>query len=229
MYRLPSATLGGGTGIADLDRRAYPIGPVMDGYSVQDAASVLGVAEGRVWELLARGVLSGTPEGDSMRVYLKAQPGPTATTAPRDEPPRGNGNGESHGQTGEASAFRELLTEFRNLTERYGQALLALGEARGEVAALRTRVELLEARVGLLLPTGGPPFTWSEPPPEGREAPAAEQVAPEEAGAIEEAVGTEDPVAIEEPRAPQEPVAIDEPMAPDEPAASVEPEQAEAT
>ena len=50
------------------------------------------------------------------------------------------------------SAFRELLTEFRNLTERYGQALLALGEARGEVASLRTRVDLLEARLDLRLP-----------------------------------------------------------------------------
>ena len=124
----------------------------MDGYSVQEAASVLGVAEGRVWELLARGVLLGTPEGDSMRVFLKAEPGPIATSGTRDEPPRTNGNGGSHGSTGEASAFRELLTEFRNLTERYGQALLALGEARGEVAGLRSRVDLLEARLDLRLP-----------------------------------------------------------------------------
>jgi hypothetical protein len=122
----------------------------MDGYSVQEAASVLGVAEGRVWELLARGVLLGTPEGDSMRVFLKAEPGPIATSA-RGEPPRTNGNGGSH-DVGEASAFRELLTEFRNLTERYGQALLALGEARGEVAGLRSRVDLLEARLDLRLP-----------------------------------------------------------------------------
>ena len=124
----------------------------MDGYSVQEAASVLGVAEGRVWELLARGVLLGTPEGDSMRVFLKAQPAPIATAATHDEPPRTNGNGGSQGATGEASAFRELLTEFRNLTERYGQALLALGEARGEVAGLRSRVDQLEARLDLRLP-----------------------------------------------------------------------------
>lgn len=124
----------------------------MDGYSVQEAASVLGVAEGRVWELLARGVLLGTPEGDSMRVFLKAQPGPIATAGPPDESPRTNGNGGSHGASGEASAFRELLTEFRNLTERYGQALLALGEARGEVAGLRSRVDQLEARLDLRLP-----------------------------------------------------------------------------
>ena len=124
----------------------------MDGYSVQEAASVLGVAEGRVWELLARGVLLGTPEGDSMRVFLKAQPGPIATAGTHDEPPRTNGNGGSHGAAAEASAFRELLTEFRNLTERYGQALLALGEARGEVAGLRSRVDQLESRLDLRLP-----------------------------------------------------------------------------
>ena len=29
----------------------------MDGYSVNEAAAVLGIPEGRVWELLARGVL----------------------------------------------------------------------------------------------------------------------------------------------------------------------------
>src|SRR6185503_14703815 len=138
-----------GEGIAVFGVRAYPIGPVIDGYSVQEAASVLGVAEGRVWELLARGVLTGTPEGDSMRVFLKAQPRPIA---PAREEPRTNGNGGSHGNGGEASAFRELLTEFRNLTERYGQALLALGEARGEVAGLRSRVDQLEARLDLRLP-----------------------------------------------------------------------------
>jgi hypothetical protein len=146
----------------------------MDGYSVQEAASVLGVAEGRVWELLARGVLLGTPEGDSMRVFLKAQPGPiTAAPGVRDEP-RTNGNGGSHAPEGEASAFRELLTEFRNLTERYGQALLALGEARGEVAGLRSRVDQLEARFDLRLPPplDAAPVAWESttmpaaPPPE---------------------------------------------------------------
>ena len=80
-------------GIAVFGAVAYPIGPVMDGYSVQEAASVLGVAEGRVWELLARGVLLGTPEGDSMRVFLKAEPGPIAASSAREEPPRTNGNG----------------------------------------------------------------------------------------------------------------------------------------
>ena len=135
----------------------------MDGYSVQDAASVLGVPEGRVWELLARGVLSGTPEGDSMRVFLRADAPAPARPPLREELPRSNGNGGSHGA--EASAFRELLTEFRNLTERYGQALLALGEARGEVAGLRSRVELLEARIDLRGPSRMDlePVSWAAP------------------------------------------------------------------
>jgi hypothetical protein len=154
----------------------------MDGYSVQEAASVLGIAEGRVWELLARGVISGTPDGDSMRVFLKAQAGPIATAGARDEPPRTNGNGGSHGQSGEASAFRELLTEFRNLTERYGQALLALGEARGEVAGLRSRVDLLEARLDLRVaaPMEASTIAWEAPLTEAAPAsePAAATVAP---------------------------------------------------
>lgn len=152
----------------------------MDGYSVQDAASVLGVPEGRVWELLARGVLSGAPEGDSMRVFLKAD-APPARPAVREAVRAGNGNGGSH--EGEGSAFRELLTEFRNLTERYGQALLALGEARGEVAGLRSRVELLEARIDLRLPSrlDAEPVSWAAPVPRppAPQAPAPEAPAPE--------------------------------------------------
>jgi hypothetical protein len=100
-----------------------------------------------------------------MRVFLKPQPGPIAPSsadAQRGERPWTNGNGGAH-DGGEASAFRELLTEFRNLTERYGQALLALGEARGEVAGLRSRVDLLEARLDFRLPgparEGGVPWT----------------------------------------------------------------------
>ncbi len=157
----------------------------MDGYSVQEAATVLGVAEVRVWELLARGVISGTPEGDSMRVFLKAAAAPSPGPAPRDEPPRTNGNGGSHGNGGELSAFREVLTEFRNLTERYGQALLALGEARGEVAGLRSRVELLEARQDLRLPTArdDSPIAWgasapSTPTPEPAVPASVEAVMP---------------------------------------------------
>ena len=153
----------------------------MDGYSVQDAASVLGVPEGRVWELLARGVLAGTPEGDSMRVFLKSDARDASRPAPREELPRSNGNGGSH--AAEASAFRELLTEFRNLTERYGQALLALGEARGEVAGLRSRVELLEARLDLRLPAAidAAPISWEAPAPA---APAPEPPAPASVEAV---------------------------------------------
>ena len=125
----------------------------MDGYTVEEAAEVLGIPQGRVWELIARGVLSGAAEGRAdMRVFLK----PAATQRPGST---SNGGSDDRGDeltqgasAIEASPFRELLTEFRNLTERYGQALLALGEARGEVAALRSRVEVLEARMDMRLP-----------------------------------------------------------------------------
>ena len=104
-----------------------------------------------------------------MRVFLKVQAGPIATAGAGShaEPPRTNGNGGSHPPNGEASAFRELLTEFRNLTERYGQALLALGESRGEVAGLRSRVDLLEARLDLRLPPARDeaPIAWEAQPP----------------------------------------------------------------
>ena len=124
----------------------------MDGYSVNEAAAVLGIPEARVWELLARGVLAGSTEvGGDMRVLLRDAAVPES---PKPVPPsNGNGHGSTNGGSsgGELSAFRELLTEFRNLTERYGQALLALGESRGEVASLRGRVELLETRMELRL------------------------------------------------------------------------------
>ncbi len=132
----------------------------MEGYSVTEAASVLGVPTERVWELLARGVLSGAAEGETgMRVYLQPRPAP-ATPEPR------RANGDRDEPERELSPFRELLSEFRGLTERYGQALLALGEARGEVATLRSRVDLLEARMDLRL-TGSPPSTpasWASTP-----------------------------------------------------------------
>src|SRR6187200_3657884 len=84
-----------------------------------------------------------------MRVFLQPRPAPAPVTPSfADEPD----NSRSNGPERELSPFRELLTEFRNLTERYGQALLALGEARGEVAGLRSRVDLLEARLDLRLP-----------------------------------------------------------------------------
>ena len=113
---------------------------------------MLGVPTERVWELLARGVLSGVPDGETgMRVFLQPRPVPPAV----DEPRRSNGGSSGREPEAEASPFRELLSEFRNLTERYGQALLALGESRGEVASLRSRVDLLEARFDLRLPMSG--------------------------------------------------------------------------
>jgi hypothetical protein len=147
----------------------------MMGYSVTEAASVLGVPTERVWELLARGVLSGEPEGESgMRVFLQPRPAP-APVLPVDEPPRPNGPER------ELSPFRELLTEFRSLTERYGQALLALGESRGEVASLRSRVDLLEARIDLRLPMGQPSVApWPAQP-----LPAGEPSGPHPEAAVE--------------------------------------------
>lgn len=179
----------------------------MDGYSVQDAASVLGVPEGRVWELLARGVLSGTPDGDSMRVFFKADAPAPARPVPREALPRSNGNGGSHG--GEQSAFRELLTEFRNLTERYGQALLALGEARGEVAGLRSRVEQLEARIDLRLPSrmDAEPISWEAPAPRAPapEAPASEAPAPEPPAPAEVEAVLPAPAPVERTPRPRKP------------------------
>ena len=153
----------------------------MDGYSVEEAAEVLGIPQGRVWELIARGVLAGAAEGRSdMRVFLRpvATPGPSGPGADR-----GNGGGrEQAGEGGshlEASPFRELLTEFRNLTERYGQALLALGEARGEVAALRSRVEVIEARMDMRLPLRSASTVAWELPDRYSSGTAVPQPAPE--------------------------------------------------
>ncbi len=54
---------------------------MMDGYSITEAASVLGVPTERVWELLARGVLVGAPEGETgMRVFLQPRPAPAPMT-----------------------------------------------------------------------------------------------------------------------------------------------------
>jgi hypothetical protein len=201
---------------------------VIEGYSVDEAASVLGVPKGRVWELLARGILAGTPEdGGGMRVYLQGRPMEPIVGRPPEGRPAGsddrrgpNGNGGEHGQPGfEASPFRELLTEFRNLTERYGQALLALGESRGEVASLRTRVELLEARVDLRLPSAPPLVQWSPPAqapayPEPVLEPEPEPIAEpmpsldEDAGEPVQSTAPEQPVAE-----PSVPLADDEPVA----------------
>jgi hypothetical protein len=148
----------------------------MEGYSVTEAASVLGVPTERVWELLARGILSGAPDGETgMRVFLQPRPAPLPPAV--DERFQGSERQAREPEV-EASPFRELLTEFRNLTERYGQALLALGESRGEVASLRSRVDLLEARFDLRLPMQPPmqaavaAAAWGSSPPSGQ--PAAE-------------------------------------------------------
>lgn len=197
----------------------------MDGYSVNEAAAVLGIPEGRVWELLARGVLAGSTEvGGDMRVILRGsavpEVAPPTPAANGGHGTQGATNGGSNG--GELSAFRELLTEFRNLTERYGQALLALGEARGEVASLRGRVELLEARVEFRLPrVEAPMAAWesgsqSEP---DLQAPREPMPEPDLTAAPREPMPEPDLAASLEPM--PEPEAVLEPM-PDL-AAAVEP------
>ena len=154
-----------------LEQAQYPVTP-MEGYSVTEAASVLGVPTERVWELLARGVLAGTPDGETgMRVHLQPRASVVPGAPAPDSTRHANGaDDRERGREPEGSPFRELLSEFRNLTERYGQALLALGEARGEVASLRSRVDLLEARIDLRLPSPMPqpatpaPSSWRAEP-----------------------------------------------------------------
>lgn len=156
----------------------------MEGYSVDEAAAVLGVPQARVWELLARGILAGAERAGDMRVYLRQE----TSRAPAPGPTNGNGHDT------EQSAFRELLTEFRNLTERYGQALLALGEARGEVAALRGRVDQLEARFDRGLPGPMPVSTLYQP----------EEAAPDPS-AVVPAVPADEPEVEAEPAPPSPP------------------------
>ena len=65
---------------------------MMDGYSITEAASVLGVPTERVWELLARGVLAGAPEGETgMRVFLQPRPAPAPVTASFTDDPAPHG------------------------------------------------------------------------------------------------------------------------------------------
>ncbi|HEX6129927.1 MAG TPA: helix-turn-helix domain-containing protein, partial [Candidatus Limnocylindria bacterium] len=88
----------------------------MDGYTVEEAAEVLGIPQGRVWELIARGVLAGAAEGRAdMRVFLKPAAGqrPSATGNGGSAERSGeSGEGEKGASAIEASPFRELLTEF---------------------------------------------------------------------------------------------------------------------
>lgn len=174
----------------------------MDGYTVDEAAEVLGIPGKRVWELITTGVLAASSEGRSgMRVFLQ----------PRSTTEMESAGGESRGS--DATPFRELLTEFRNLTERYGQALLALGEARGEVASLRGRVDLLEARIDVrhaparIAPVGSWP---SAPSPDdeqeagldeisGLAPPAAEQMVEIDAGDSSGTAGSEVSVTVPSP------------------------------
>jgi hypothetical protein len=172
-------------------------------------------------------VLVGASEGRAdMRVFLRPVSPPQRFEAdPPLSPPAGNG-----GSHPEASPFRELLTEFRNLTERYGQALLALGEARGEVAALRSRVDLLEARMDMRLPLRpASTVAWelSERPspqeasteaPDGTDAPA-EPATMVEAAPEAEAESAQAPMAMPEPAPEPEAEAEGEPEAPSVPEA----------
>ncbi|HEX9738612.1 MAG TPA: hypothetical protein VGA91_05215 [Candidatus Limnocylindria bacterium] len=200
----------------------------MDGYSVNEAAAVLGIPEGRVWELLARGVLAGSTEvGGDMRVILRGSAVPEAVTpAPAANGGHGTQGGTNGGSNGgELSAFRELLTEFRNLTERYGQALLALGEARGEVASLRGRVELLEARVELRLPrVEAPMAAWEAGPSSEPDPQAAREPMPEpDLEAAVEPTPEPDLEAAREPMPEPDTQAAVEPMPEPDTQAAVEP------
>ena len=155
----------------------------MNGYSIDEAAEVLGVPEQRVRELVARGVLSTSETDDGVRVFLRPPSSPTASPTHT-----GEARDEAAQRAFEASPFRELLSEFRNLTERYGQALLALGESRGEVASLRGRVEMLEARMDLRLTgsVGTPVAEWHASPTDALLAAPPADEADETASEVDE-------------------------------------------
>lgn len=196
------------------------------GYTVDDAARVLGIPTERVWDLVARGVLTGARGDDgTWRVQLgdRAAEGETPQPSRADEREQRAAADAPPAARGELSPFRELLTEFRNLTERYGQALLALGEARGEVVNLTSRVDALEARIELRLPYGGPPAgAW---PATGSADESATAVVPppaailaEDRAAVDDVsaadVAGEPPITADEP-----PVRDDLPLVADEPGA----------
>ena len=153
-----------------------------ESYSIGEAARVLGVPQRRIWQLVERGVLVGAlDERRRWRIYLgagdepaavppaagPAAPAPSAAPAPPAASAAGStGSTAASGQPpGNGSYFRELLAELRHLQERYGQALLALGEARGEAAALKARLELLEGGRDVVLPAPAPPDAVAPVPP----------------------------------------------------------------
>ncbi|MFN2484249.1 MAG: hypothetical protein ABR509_04845 [Candidatus Limnocylindria bacterium] len=86
--------------------------------------------------------------------------------------------------------FRALLSELRHLQERYGQALLALGEARGEAATLRHRLALLETRAQVpVTPIEGVDASATDAPnPDDMEDLDAEEPAAFDAGADGETI-----------------------------------------
>lgn len=132
-----------------------------EGYSIAEAAKLLGIPQRRVLQLLERGVLSAAvDERRRWRVYLAAADAPASLTerdpSSTEQPTEQTADRATRGSPANGDHFSELLAELRHLQERYGQALLALGEARGETAALRSRVELLE---------GGPALAPAAPAP----------------------------------------------------------------
>ena len=172
-----------------------------EGYSISEVAKLLGVPQRRVWQLVERGVLAGgLDDRRRWRVHLaEAVPESPPPASRAVEVPRESDAGtDTATATASATAesgqhFRDLLAELRNLQERYGQALLALGEARGEVAVLRTQVAQLTARVDLRLPISTPPVD----PPSAGAGPAPEAAAP----AIDEASPATAPVPARGPTA----------------------------
>lgn len=166
------------------------------GYTVEEAARVLGLPTERVWDLVARGVFSGARgEDGTWRVNLGGTPSesidpqPSSAGASGDPLPVTDAPAPTPAGA-ELSPFRELLTEFRHLTERYGQALLALGEARGEVASLTSRVDALETRIDLRLPYAGTPVSAASIPvplveADAVDAEGAAEIEPAETDALE--------------------------------------------
>ena len=206
-----------------------------EGYTVAEAAELLGIPQRRVLQLIERGVLhGGLDERRRWRVHLVAPSEAVPTPDSRRDRSRGPASGDRDDGPGEAapgehavsdesrSNFRDLLAELRHLQERYGQALLALGEARGETAALRERLGHLESgrdvRLGApVSPPVSPPVTpatphAAEPPPADDRADAPE-AAPRAgrfrtAGVTDAMARAKDPAPFELPGAREAAVAL---------------------